>query len=229
MHRTLPPHILAVGQAGTRVQCALRELSLKHTFINPDIVLVQLDESRSFQLYISPNDLQYFRRKHGRKALSSSQHSVIRVYASTTVAQIKAIVANYIEKLDRGKESEDIALEALKLAMRQRSDLFADGYKTGAVADIAGSDLRVGLFLPTHKIWWIGFQIKSSVEAQRRTIEKWRIERQNGQYAENENRHYLRRVIPVPRDGTREERISIMARRMIEQAETLIKGRTENL
>lgn len=213
---------LSVTQATERVRQTLKALDLECEELDDDILVVRFGVPHKFRIYVSPNDLRYFHTRPKRdKRLHSSEHYVVVVEAETTVEELAENIQRYIDELRLGKESEDIAGEALKQAMQRRPNLFADGRKTLDSADIAGSDFRVGLYTPTSsRIFWIGFEIKSSVAARSATIERYSKQARGAKHSSEE--WYPRRVIAVPQDGTREERIDVTAQRMIEEAQGIL-------
>lgn len=201
----------------------LERAGLQYSLVDPDRIDVAAPFG-NFEIYVSPGGPEYFRSRHYRTyekpRLRTSTYFVVIMLRTTTAERVEQLLRDYMEGLKRGHESEEIALEALKLAMRKRPDLFADGFKPNSEADIGGHDLRFGLFTPTAKIFWAGFQIKSSVLAAKATLEKWRKETESGIRRECP---YLRWTIVVQRDGTRESRIEQTAERMISAAEHILR------
>lgn len=173
-------------------------------------------------IYVSPNDEMPFKRRHQHASrLSTSRYRVVIVERGFTIADIQKIISQYLDGLKKGYESEEIAEEALKQARRRQPSLIIDYYRAGVDADVAGSDFCVGIPNPrrTGNISWIGIQIKSSVAGAKAEVQKWRQQARSRRPSQSER--VVRRVIVVPQEGSKEERIAETARRIIRELKAM--------
>lgn len=203
------------------VREALEKLGLPPCAEMNDHTLQTTLLEKPYKIYISPFGPQYLQRVERTVRVYSSSHCIVFVWPTTSVEDVAALLEKRTSGIKRGQESEEIARIALGRVVKKRPELFADAYKTGDRADIDGHDFRVGIWPhATRRIYWWGLQIKSSQAGKGEAIRKWGEERaQRNRPASPQERGLWRRIVCVPQEGDKEERIRITMERIVAEAE----------